>query len=57
MELKQLLMSFYDSGEAFDWFFLPQPLLDGRVPVDILISDGAGPLLKCLRCLDEGAYI
>lgn len=56
-QIRAQLLQLYDEDEAFTWLHLPQPLLDGRVPL-LMISAGQGEEVKDkLQAILDGAYL
>lgn len=47
----------YELQDAVRWFGLPQPLLGGKCPVDLIVTDtGAAEVFQLIAQIRDGAY-
>lgn len=58
-ELMRLLDALYvTEEEKRAWLQTPQPLLDGAVPMDLVVTpEGYAKCVNVLRCIADGAYL
>lgn len=52
------LSDFYELQDAVRWFGLPQPLLGGKCPVDLIVTErGAADVFALITRLRDGAHV
>lgn len=51
------LETLYEREQIDEWWRSGQPLLDNRLPDDLIASGKGNDVLNLLRCLNDGAYI
>ena len=53
----QLLQPFFDGDGAWLWLHLPQPLLDGARPVDVIRAGEQQRVRDVIQQLRDSAYV
>lgn len=57
IDLFERLQDYYEFEDAVKWFRLPQPLLEGKTPADLISQGRAVDLHRVWDNLDAGAFI
>jgi uncharacterized protein (DUF2384 family) len=50
------ILCIYSRDAAAMWLVGSEPLLGGARPIDVLLTEGAGPVLRAIEGIAEGAY-
>jgi uncharacterized protein (DUF2384 family) len=50
------ILRVYSRGAAPMWLFGSEPLLGGARPIDVLVTEGAAPLIRAIDGISQGAY-
>ena len=51
------LRGFYTDAEAFNWLTLPQPLLHGKVPIEMIACGETETVVNALRQIEDSVYL
>jgi len=57
VDLFERLEEYYEFEDAVKWFGLPQPLLGGKTPIELIAEGKATELHRLWDNLDAGAYL
>lgn len=55
--IRTLEAEWYTDAELATWLSSPQPLIEGKTPIELLAEGRKAELLNAIRALDEGAYL
>jgi uncharacterized protein (DUF2384 family) len=50
------ILRVYSRGAAAMWLVGSEPLLGGARPIDVLVMEGASPVIRAIDGISEGAY-
>ena len=50
------ILRVYSRGAAAMWLVGSEPLLGGARPIDVLVTEGASPVIRAIDGISEGAY-
>jgi uncharacterized protein (DUF2384 family) len=50
------ILRLYDRDAAAMWLVGSEPLLGGARPIDVLVTEGAAPLIRTIDGIAQGAY-
>lgn len=55
--IRERLAEYYDASEVALWLNSPQPLLDGKIAIDLINSGQSKEVERLIDLLDSGAFI
>jgi hypothetical protein len=50
------ILRVYSRGAASMWLIGSEPLLGGARPIDVLVTEGASPVIRAIDGISQGAY-
>jgi len=50
------ILRLYSRGAASMWLVGSEPLLGGARPIDVLVTEGASPVIRAIEGISQGAY-
>ena len=50
------ILRVYSRGAASMWLVGSEPLLGGARPIDVLVTEGASPVIRAIEGISQGAY-
>lgn len=56
-EIFRILFEYYETNDVPAFLASKQPLIDDRVPIDLISSGDLEPILAMLRRWEDGVYI